>query len=99
MITTGSPNSLNHLRDGRYALQSFPQPKLDSDELYAAGDTVLLEDASARADIFNPARHIPHPSEIAFELWLERIMHTWGKHPLTLETRPVPQKWRSPRSG
>ena len=33
LITPSSPKRQDLLRDGRYALQSFPQPKAGSDEL------------------------------------------------------------------
>jgi hypothetical protein len=99
LITPGSPKRRDLLRDGRYALQSFPQPRPGSDELYIAGAAVLIEDASTRAVIFADAKHMPDPSEIAFELWLERVMHTRWEHPLTPQMRPVHQKWRAPRPG
>ena len=99
LITAGSPKREDLFRDGRYALQTFPQPKPGSDEFYIAGAAVLVEDAPTRAAIFADARHMPDPSEIAFELWLERVMHTRWEHPLTPEMRPVHEKWRAPRSG
>src|SRR5882672_581527 len=98
LITPLSPKRRDLLRDGRYALQSFPQPKAGSDELYIAGSAVLIEAASTRAAIFADAKHMPDPSEAAFELWLERVMHTRWEHPLTPQMRPVHQKWRAPRS-
>jgi hypothetical protein len=96
LITAGSPKRQDLSRDGRYALQSFPQPKPGSDEFYIAGAAVLIEDASSRAAIFAHAKHMADPSEIAFELWIERVMHTRWEHPLTPEMRPVYQKWRAP---
>lgn len=99
LITAESPKRRDLLRDGRYALQTFPQPKPGSDEFYLAGAAVLVEDEATRAAIFAGARHMPDPSEIAFELWIERVMHTRWEHPLTPEMRPVHRKWRAPRSG
>ena len=99
LITADSPKRRDLERDGRYALQSFPQPKPGSDELYIAGTAVLVEDAATRAAIFADAKHRPVPSEIAFELLLERVMHTRWEHPLTPEMRPVHRKWRAPLSG
>lgn len=98
LITAGSPKRVDLLRDGRYALQSFPQPKPGSDEFYAAGTAILVEDLATRAAIFSGAKHMPDPSETAFELRLERAMHTRWEHPLTPEMRPVHRKWRAPRS-
>ena len=99
LITAGSPKRRDLLHDGRYALQTFPQPKPGSDEFYIAGAAVLIEDEANRAAIFAGARHMPDPSEIAFELRIERVMHTRWEHPLTPEMRPVHRKWRAPRFG
>lgn len=99
LITAESPKRRDLVRDGRYALQTFPQPKPGSDEFSIAGAAVLIENAATRASIFADARHMPDPSEIAFELWIERIMHTRWVDPLTPEMRPVHQKWRASRSG
>lgn len=97
LITAGSPKRQDLLRDGRYALQSFPQPKPGSDEFYIAGAAVLVEDAATRSSIFADAKHRPEPSETAFELHLERVMHTRWEHPLTPEMRPVHRTWRASR--
>jgi AraC family transcriptional regulator len=43
--------------------------------------------------------HRPEPSEIVFELSLERVMHTRWEHPLTPQMRPVHRSWRASRSG
>jgi len=37
LIIPNSPKRHDLLRDGRYALQTFPQPKPGSDEFYIAG--------------------------------------------------------------
>jgi len=99
LITATSPKRRDLERDGRYALQTFPQPKPGSDEFYIAGTATLVEDAAARAAIFADAKHRPEPSEIAFELSLERVMHTRWEHPLTPQMRPVHRTWRATRSG
>src|SRR5437773_5361887 len=49
LITPTSPKRHDLLRDGRYALQSFPQPKAGSDEFSIAGKAVLVEYSAARA--------------------------------------------------
>jgi hypothetical protein len=97
LITAGSPKRRDLLRDGRYALQTFPQPKPGGDEFYISGAAALIVDAATRAAILADARHMPDPTEIAFELWIERVMHTRWEHPLTPEMRPVHQKWRAHR--
>ena len=84
------------LLDGRYALQSFPQPKPGSDEFYIAGKAVLIGDPAACAAILRNARHMADASETAFELWIDGVMHTRWEHVLTPQMRPVHRKWRAP---
>ena len=43
-----SPKQQDLRRDGRYALQTFPQPKPDSAEFYITGRADLIEDPSLR---------------------------------------------------
>ena len=99
LVTAASPKRGDLERDGRYALQSFPQPKPGSDEFYLAGTATLVNDATARAAIFRDAKHQAQPSEIAFELRIERAMHTRWEDPLTPQMRPVQRKWRAPSRG
>src|SRR2546421_11325629 len=49
LITPESPKRRDLERDGRYALQTFPQPKAGSDEFYLAGKAVYVVDAGERA--------------------------------------------------
>ena len=95
LITPLSPKRRDLLRDGRYALQSFPQPKAGSDEFFIAGRAVLLDDATARANVLRDAAHMADASETAFELWIDRVMHTRWEHVLTPQMRPVHKKWRA----
>jgi hypothetical protein len=99
LVTDASPKRGDLERDGRYALQSFPQPKPGSDEFYLAGTAILVDDATDRAAIFRDAKHQAQPSEIAFELRIERAMHTRWESPLTPQMRPVQRKWRAPSRG
>src|SRR6266403_225293 len=55
LITPASPKRDDLLRDGRYALQTFPQPKPGSDEFYLAGKALVVDDASARAAVLRDA--------------------------------------------
>jgi hypothetical protein len=96
LITPGSPKRHDLGRDGRYAIQTFPQPKPGSDEFYLAGAAVSVEDAAARAAILRDAKHVADPSEIAFELRIERAMHTHWENVLTPQMRPVHRRWRAP---
>lgn len=96
LILPASPKRHDLGRDGRYALQTFPQPKPGSDEFYAAGKAVMVDDAGTRAAILRDARHMADPSEIAFELFVDRVMHTRWENVLTPEMRAVHRKWRAP---
>ena len=96
LITPTSPKRHDLVRDGRYALQSFPQPKPGSDEFSIAGKAVLFDDPAACADILRSAKHMADASEAAFELWIDRVMHTRWEHVLTPQMRPVHRKWRAP---
>jgi hypothetical protein len=96
LITEGSPKRADLLRDGRYALQTFPQPKPGSDEFYIAGKAALVEDQAARADILRDAKHMADASEMTFELWIDRVMHTRWEYVLTPQMRSVHTKWRAP---
>src|SRR6266851_9303503 len=51
LITPTSPKRYDLLRDGKYALQTFPQPKPGSDEFYIAGRAELVEDSAIRASV------------------------------------------------
>jgi hypothetical protein len=96
LITPASPKRHDLHRDGRYALQTFPQPKPGSDEFYLAGKAVLVEDAATRGAILRDAKHMADASEIPFELWIDRVMRTRWENVLTPQMRPVHQTWRAP---
>src|SRR3989449_10822880 len=66
LITPASPKRHDLERDGRYALQTFPQPKAGSDEFYLAGKAVRVDDAAMRAAVLRDAKHMADASEIAF---------------------------------
>jgi hypothetical protein len=68
LIIPNSPKRHDLLRDGMYALQTFPQPKPGSDEFYIAGKAVGVDDPALRAAILRDAKHMADASEIAFEL-------------------------------
>jgi hypothetical protein len=96
LITPTSPKRRDLLRDGRYALQTFPQPKPGSDEFYLAGKAVLVDDAAAHADVLRDAKHMADASETPFELLIDRVMHTRWEHVLTPQMRSVHRTWRAP---
>jgi hypothetical protein len=95
LITPTSPKGHDLLRDGRYALQTFPQPKPGSDEFYIAGKAVGVDDPAVRAAILRDARHMADASEIVFELWIDRVMHTRWENVLTPQMCSVQRKWRA----
>jgi protein involved in temperature-dependent protein secretion len=99
LITRASPKRGDLERDGRYALQTFPQPRPGSDEFYVAGSARLVRDGATRAAVLAAAKHMADAAEVAFELGLERVMHTRWEDPLTPQMRPVHRKWRAPRGG
>ncbi len=95
LITATSPKRHDLLRDGRYALQALPQPKAGSDEFSIAGKAVLVDDSAARAEILRDATHMTDASETAFELRIDRVMHTRWESVLTPQMRSVHRKWRA----
>lgn len=95
LITPNSPKCGDLARDGRYALQTFPQPKPGSDEFYVAGRARPVDDAAMRASILQAAKHMADTSEAVFELLISRVMHTRWESPLTPQMRPVRRVWRS----
>jgi len=96
LIVPASPKRQDLLRDGRYALQSFPQPKAGSEEFYVTGSALLVEDPRRRAAVLRDARHMAQETEITFELWIDRAMHTTWEQVLTPQMRAVHRKWRAP---
>src|SRR5207247_2310661 len=96
LVTPASPKRHDLVRDGRYALQTFPQPRAGSDEFYVAGNARLVEDPAVRDAVFRDAKHMADASEVLFELWIDRVMHTRWEHVLTPQMRPVHSTWRAP---
>jgi Pyridoxamine 5'-phosphate oxidase len=96
LITSASPKRHDLLRDGRYALQAFPQPRPGSDEFYLAGRAVHVDDPATCATVLQDARHMAHESETLFELLIDRAMWTTWQNVLTPEMRSAHQKWRAP---
>jgi hypothetical protein len=96
LITPTSPKRADLVRDGRYALQTFPQPKPGSDEFYLAGRARMVDEPATRIAVMRDAQHMADESETLFELWIERVMHTRWENVLTPAMRPLRQKWRAP---
>jgi hypothetical protein len=99
LVVPTSPKHHDLVRDGRCALQTFPEPKPGSDEFYIAGRAVVVSDHTARASVLADARHIADASESVFELLIDRVMHTRWEHVLTPQMRSQHTKWRAPAAG
>lgn len=96
LITPTSPKANDLVRDGRYALQTFPQPKPGSDEFLVSGKVLAVTDAAARAAVLRDAKHMADASELTFELLVDRVMHTRWENVLTPQMRSIHTKWRAP---
>ena len=99
LITPASPKRHDLERDGRFALQTFPQPKAGSDEFYLTGRARRIDDVAVRSAVLADARHRADPDEVLFELRIERATHTRWENPLTPQMRPVHRTWRTSGSG
>lgn len=72
-----SPKRADLLRDGRYALHSFP-PKDRDDEFFVTGRALLVESADLRAAVSAAvaAQGTTHGADdLLFELTIERALH------------------------
>ncbi len=95
-VMPSSPKLRDLTRDGRFALQSFPQPKPDSDEFYISGTARLVTDTTISAAALADAKHHLSPGEVPFEFLIDRIMHTKWEGFGTPYYHPVHEKWRAP---
>jgi hypothetical protein len=93
LIMPDSPKRWDLLRDGRYALQSFPPPREESEEFYIRGRAELVEDPEVFASVFADAKHQASENEILFELMIDRAMYTSWENWGTPDIRPVHTKW------
>ena len=93
LITPTSPKRYDLARDGRYALQTFPQPKPGSEEFCLTGKAQLVEDQATRSRVLRDAKHMADESEILFELLVDRVLHTSWENVLTPQMRSMHRKW------
>jgi hypothetical protein len=96
LVAPASPKRYDLQRDGRHALQSFPQPKPGGDEFYVEGTAALVDDPAARAAVLRDAKHMADAAEITFELCIDPVMHTRWEHVLTPQMRSIHRAWRAP---
>jgi hypothetical protein len=78
-----SPKLHDLLRDGRYALHSFPNPEVD-DEFYVAGRAARAEEPAVRRIVYEAytATGAFTSHDTLFELGLERALHArYGARP------------------
>jgi hypothetical protein len=80
------------LRDGRFALHSYPSPEVD-DEFYVTGRTARVDDAAVPQVVYEAytATGAFTSNDTLFELWLERALH--AKYKSRPSWPPVYTKW------
>ena len=91
-IGNQTPKLHDLLRDGRYALHSFPRPDVD-DEFAVSGRVRRVNDAAVRQIVYDAytATGAFTSNDTLFELWLERVLHAkYGPRP---SWPPVYMKW------
>jgi hypothetical protein len=93
LISPSSPKRWDLKRDGRYALQSFPEAKPDSDEFYISGKAIAIEDIDVIEAVLADAKHHASDDEHLFELLLDRAMHTKWEGFGTDDYLPIHTKW------
>ena len=76
-ILNNSPKRRDLLRDGRFALHSYPYPiseRFTDDEFYAAGTATPMSDPAIRDYVASACGDDPRAGQV-FELDLQRVMH------------------------
>ena len=96
LVMPGSPKRWDLERDGRYALQAFPQAKQSSDEVYLSGTARLVKDPALFNAVLADAKHHASLEEVLFELWVERAMHTRWEGFGTPDLHPIHTAWIAP---
>ena len=93
-VVERTPKLRDLLRDGRYALHTFPSlPRrtLDSyvdDELVITGRAVVVDDADRRAAVVAVHNDTVHETDVLFELDVES-----AQHKSRAKGRPVYRRW------
>ncbi len=98
-VPTTSPKHTDLLRDGRFAMQAFPQPKEESEEFYLAGTATAIHNPDLWKAASEATPSQVREGETLFELKLERAMHTGWENWGTPGLRPVHRKWKSSGQG
>jgi len=99
-ILPTSPKKRDLLRDGKFALQTFPPPGLDflkqGEEFYVTGKAELVTDPRVRACVITDAKQHVGDDEALFELKIRRVMHSQWATGKTGGLQPVRRKWIAP---
>ena len=92
-VLSESPKGKDLLRDGRYALHTFPKPDLD-DEFYVTGTVTVVDDDSTRTRVAAATiANVGDSEETLFHLDLERAMlATYAYRP---QWPPTYRIWRA----
>lgn len=87
-----SPKRYDLMRDGRYALHTFPPTETD-DEFYCSGIAYPVTDMAWRTSVAHQTKHHVQDDEVLFELRLARALTTTWENPRQPNTRPIYTKW------
>jgi hypothetical protein len=93
LVLPSSPKRWDLQRDGRYALQAFPQDRPASDEFYLGGTAQRVDDPKVLVAVLADAKHHASPDEILFELLIDRAMLTKWEGFGTPEYRSFHTTW------
>lgn len=93
LILPESPKRGDLERDGRYAMQAFPQAKPDSDEFYLSGQAKRIDNPETFSRVIKDAKHHASSDEILFELEIDRAMHTRWEGFGTPEYHSIHEQW------
>ena len=99
-ILPKSPKKRDLLRDGRFALQTFPPASVEfrnaGEEFYITGTAELVTDPEARAAVLRDAQQHVGDDEALFELNIQTVMHSVWIPAKMGGLRPVRRKWIAP---
>lgn len=93
-IENTTPKMADLLRDGRYALHTFP-PEQGDEEFYCTGKAELISDPLVRAAVIASYHRRPHDTEMLFELKISHVLHTRWENWATPKSRPIRTVWQA----
>jgi hypothetical protein len=94
-IDSSSPRKADLMRDGRYALHTYP-PEEGDEEFYCTGKVEPVIDPQLRETIISKYHRRPADTELLFELKIECVLHTFWENWPTPAMRPVRTIWHAP---